>query len=72
LPDANRNPGPCKTLEFDRMHSCIENVKNEKTADGFGEVLIDMQNNTLIWSWAEIQKQGASFGVKSGNGQMER
>lgn len=40
-----RNPRPCKTMELDEMHAYIG---NKKTIDGFGLLLIETPENTLI------------------------
>jgi hypothetical protein len=48
-----RNPHPCKVMELDEMHSY---TGHKKTAAGFGLVLIEKRENTLIWLWeAESQ-----------------
>jgi transposase-like protein len=50
-----RNPRPTKIVELDEIHSY---VGHKKTTDGFGLVLIEKPENTLILlSETEAQKQ---------------
>lgn len=64
-----RNIRPCKTMELDEIHSY---VGNKKATDGFGLLLIETPENTLIWSWeAEGQKRKLNYGEKSKSNPQE-
>ena len=48
-----RNPKPVRVMELDEIHSY---VGSKKTINGFGLLLIEMQENSLI-SLSEIEEQ---------------
>ncbi|GHU99484.1 hypothetical protein FACS1894159_03580 [Bacteroidia bacterium] len=53
--EAIRNDKPVKTMELDELHTY---VRHKKTIDGYGLVLVETIDNTLIWlSATEEQKQ---------------
>jgi transposase-like protein len=57
-----RNPKPVQIMELDELHSY---VGSKKTINGFGLLLIEMQENTLIsLSEIEEQKQVKCCGIK--------
>ena len=57
-----RNPKPVQTMELDELHTY---VGSKKTADGYGFLLIEGQENTLISFWeTEEQIQVKNCGRK--------
>ena len=57
-----RNPKPVHVMEMDEMHSY---VRSKKTINGFGLLLIEEAENTLIpFSEIEVQKQVKYCGIK--------
>jgi len=58
-----RNQKPVRIIELDEMHSY---VRHKKTTDGYGLVLIERQENTLILlSETEAALQVNNYGTKS-------
>ena len=58
-----RNQKPVRIMELDEMHSY---VGHKKTIDGYGLVLIETQENTLILlSGIEVAQQDNNYGTKS-------
>ena len=58
-----RNQKPVRIMELDEMHSY---VGHKKTIDGYGLVLIETQENTLILlSGTEAAQQDSNYGTKS-------
>jgi transposase-like protein len=57
-----RNPKPVQVMELDEIHSY---VGSKKTINGFGLLLIEGQENSLIWfSEIEERKQVNCCGIK--------
>ena len=57
-----RNSKPVQIMELDELHTY---VGSKKTTDGFGLLLIEKTENTLISIWeTEGQKQGKGCGIK--------
>jgi transposase-like protein len=64
-----RNSKPVCIMELDEMHSY---VGRKKITGGFGLLLIEKQENTLISLWeTEEQPRDGSYGKKSGEAQPE-
>jgi hypothetical protein len=57
-----RNPKPVQTMELDELHTY---VGSKKTTNGFGLLLIEKPESTLISFWeTEEQKQEKDYGTK--------
>ena len=57
-----RNPKPVRIMELDELHTY---VGSKKTTDGFGLLLIEKAENTLISFWeTEEQKQVKGYGTE--------